>query len=164
MLIANLAQSLVCAGALWTLKWMGSPFRRIEKIVLYLVCVTAFEQAHSAILDSQKLIRITPTGTAFAYFKMNQLILFPLATMWLLYAIFRIRDRFLVKAALGTAWMAGLTASVGLSQAIGVIEDTGWNVGYAVFTWTVVLLAVMIFAAWYRKLLEKRGEADAVRA
>lgn len=102
----NFFMILISATALFTLRVMRSPFRSIEKAVYYMVIVVAIQQIHSAVPDNLKLIKFSQSFAAFAFFKMNQLVLVPVAGLWLLYFFYKPGIPFYLKTFLCGAWVS----------------------------------------------------------
>lgn len=153
MLVLNILLVILCTGLLYTLRMMKSVFRPIEKIVYYMVFVVAIEQIHSAIFDNFKLITFSEAFSAYSLFKMNQLIVFPIATMWLLFSFFHHKIRFLAKMFFLGGWFSGVTGSYMLFDHLGILKLTGWNFGVSTAVWYAVLIQSLCFSLVFRKML-----------
>jgi hypothetical protein len=132
MIILNIIMFFLCTGILYTLRMMRNIFRPIEKIMYFMVIVIAIEQIHSAILDNFNLIKFSETLSDFFFYKMNQIIVFPIATMWLLYSFFHNKIGFLLKMLFLVVWFSGLTGYYILFHYLGILKLTGWNFGYSI--------------------------------
>jgi hypothetical protein len=161
VVILNIIMVFLCIGILYTLRIMRI-FQPIEKIVYYMVIVVASEQIHSAIIDNFNLLKFSETLTNFFFYKMNQLIVYPIATMWLLYSFFQNKIRFLLKMLFLGIWFLGLTGSYILFNYVGVLKLTGWNFGYSIVVWYVVLIESFCFSLLFRKMLGKCDNHDPV--
>lgn len=162
MIIAVAVIAVLCLGAPISLRWMRHTFLLLEKIVYYMAAATSIQQLHSVVPDNFKLFKIADTASAFTIFKLSQLVLFPLLTVWLLYGLFRLRDRFFLKILLSAAWVLLLTGLYGLYERIGVMDFTGWKTKHAIVMWLAVLAETALFCVWFRMLLRKSGKRDAV--
>ncbi|MDF2961534.1 MAG: hypothetical protein K0S39_3269 [Paenibacillus sp.] len=162
MVILNIIMIIICTGILFTLRMMRTTLRPIEKMVYYMVIVIAIEQIHSAILDNLKLIKSTETLSALFFFKLNQLIVFPVGTLWLLFSFFHSKPRFLIKMLFLGGWFIVLTGSYILFQHLGILKLTGWNFGYSIVVWYVVLIESLCFSLVFRKMLGKCDNRDTI--
>ncbi|MDD9271093.1 hypothetical protein ACFPES_29005 [Paenibacillus sp. GCM10023248] len=160
MFLYNACACLVSVGALYSIRWIPPCFRSIEKLVYYMAIVVAIEQLHSAVLDNLKLLEFTPTLGAFVFFKINQMILYPIVTLWLLVSFYKPNIKFPLKLLYICLWFSALTGSYHLFQALHVLKLTGWNIGYAIVVWYAVLLESYCFSLVFRKLLGKRDARD----
>lgn len=160
MFILNICAILLSIGALYSIRWIPEFFKGIERLVYYMVIVIAAQQMHSAILDNFKLIEFTPTLGAFIFFKIIQMIVYPVATLWLLVSFFQSNIRFPLKILYVCLWFSVLTGSYHLFQVLDVLKLTGWNVGYATVVWYTVLLESYCFCFVFRNLLGKRDDRD----
>lgn len=160
MLALNAIMVLISAGVLSTLPMMRDRFRLIEMIVYYMVIVIAIEQIHSAILDNFSLIKFSKSFSAFIFYKMNQLIVFPIGTLWLLFTIFHPKVPVFVKFVFVGVWFSVLSAVYILFQHLGIFKLTGWNFGYSIVTWYVVLIESLCFSLLFRNMLRKSEEHD----
>jgi hypothetical protein len=127
-----------------------------------MVIIIAIEQIHSAILDNFKLIKFSETLSDFFFYKMSQLIVFPIATMWLLYSFFNNKIGFLLKILFLGIWLSGLTGYYFLFQYLGVLKFTGWNFSYSIVMWYVVLVESFCFSLVFRKMLGKSDSRDPI--
>jgi hypothetical protein len=161
VVILNIIMVFLCMGILYTLRMMRI-FRPIEKIMYYMVIVVAIEQIHSAILDNFNLLKFSENLSDFFFYKLNQLIVFPISTMWLLYSFFLNKIRFLIKMLFLGIWFSGLTFSYILFNYLGVLKLTGWNFGYSIVVWYVVLVESFCFSLLFRKMLGKCDNGDPI--
>lgn len=162
MVILNIIMFFLCFGILYTLRMMRSIFRPIEKIMYFMAILIAILQIHSAILDNFNLINFSESLSDFFFYKMNQLIIFPTATIWLLYSFFYNKIRFLLKMLFLVAWFSGLTGFYFLFHYLGILKFTGWNVGYSIVMWYVVLVESFCFSLLFRKMLGKCDNRDTI--
>ncbi|KRE99360.1 hypothetical protein ASG89_27760 [Paenibacillus sp. Soil766] len=162
MVTLNFITLLISIGVLYSLRWMQNIFLSIEKITYYMVIVVAIEQIHSAILDNYKLLEFSEALSAFFFYKMNQLIIFPIATMWLLFSFFHSKPRLLLKMLILGIWFACLIESYMLFEILGIVKFTGWNFGYAIVVWYIVLVESLCFSLLFRKMLGKCDHHDIV--
>ncbi|KRE55922.1 hypothetical protein [Paenibacillus sp. Soil750] len=162
MVTLNIIMFLISIGVLYTLRRMQKIFLPIEKIVYYMVIVVTIEQIHSAILDNYKLLEFSEALSAFFFYKMNQLVVFPIATMWLLFSFFHSKPRFLFKMLFLGIWFAVLIESYMLFEKLGIVKFTGWNFGYAIVVWYVVLVESFCFSLLFRKMYGKCDHRDIV--
>jgi len=162
MLILNLLLAPLGAAAVWSLRFMRSEFGAVEKLVSYLVVVTAIEQTHSAVIDNLKLLAVEPTFGAFSAFKICQLLLFPVIVMWLRFALFHPKAHAGVKALFFVCGFAVLPGAFGLLSRAGALTLSDWNAWYASGIWAVVLTIASAFGIGFGKLLRKGVRHDPV--
>lgn len=162
MFLLNACMTLIAIGAVVSLRKIPRIFDRFEKWVYYMVILIAIEQLHSAIVDNFKLIQYTESLSAFYFYKLNQIFIYPIATLWLLVLIFQANTRFLIKMLYIGIWFSALTGSYHLFQLLGILKLTGWNVGYSAVIWYIALLESSCFCLVFRKMLGKRDGHDPV--
>ncbi|MBD2866994.1 hypothetical protein [Paenibacillus arenilitoris] len=162
MIILNMIMVLICMGLLYTLRMMRDIFRPIELIMYYMVIVIAIEQIHSAFLDNFSLLEFSETFSAYFFYKMNQLIVFPIATMWLLFSFFHSRTRFILKMLFLGLWFSGLVGSYLLFPQLGILKELRLTFGDSLVVWYVVLVESFCFSLLFRKMLGKRDKRDIV--
>jgi hypothetical protein len=160
--LLNVCTTLIAIGAVVSLRKIPKLFDRFEKWVYYMVILIAIEQLHSAIVDNFKLIQFTESYSAFFFYKVIQIIIFPIATLWLLVPIFQANTRFLIKILYIGIWFSALTGSYHLFQLFGILKLTGWNVGYSAVIWYIALLELTCFCLVFRKMLGKCDSHDPV--
>ncbi|WP_436234876.1 hypothetical protein [Paenibacillus sp. LjRoot153] len=161
MLILNIVLLFICIGIVYTLQLMGKIFQPIEKITYYMVIVIAIEQLHSAIFDNFSLFEFSETLSSFFFYKLNQLIVMPIATMWLLFSFYN-KTRFLNKMLFLGLWFFGLTGLYVVFHYLGVLKITDWNFGYSIVVWYVVLVESLCFSLLFRKMLRKCDNCDTI--
>lgn len=161
MVFLNIIMLFICIGILYTLRFMRNNFQLIEKIMYYMVIVVTIEQLHSAILDNLNLIEFSVTLSAFFFYKLNQLIVMPIATMWLLYSFYN-KTRFLLKMLFIGLWFSGMTGSYIVFHFLGVLKLIDWNFGYSIVVWYVVLVESLCFSLLFRKMLRKCDDSDTI--
>ncbi|MBA2942706.1 hypothetical protein HZF08_31030 [Paenibacillus sp. CGMCC 1.16610] len=155
MFLLNVCTTLIAVGAVVSLGKMPKLFDRFEKWVYYMVILIAIEQLHSAIVDNFKLIQFAESFWAFYFYKLNQILIFPIGTLWLLVPIFQANTRFLIKILYIGIWFSALTGSYHLFQFFGILTLTGWNIGYSMVIWYTALLELTCFCLVFRKMLGK---------
>jgi hypothetical protein len=161
VVILNIIMVFLCIGILYTLRMMRI-FRPIEKIMYYMVIVIAIEQIHSAIFDNFNLLNFSENLSNFFFYEMNQLIVFPISTMLLLHSFFHNKIRFLIKMLFLGIWFSELTGSYFLFNYLGILKLTGWNFGYSIVEWYVVLVESFCFSLLFRKMLGKCDKSDTI--
>lgn len=162
MFFMNAVVIVVSIAAAASLILMRNTFRTLEKILYYMVLVVADEHLHSMLPANYKLYEMTRTAAAFAFFKINQLIVLPIVTMWLLYALFNPTLRVIMKLLLTTAWLWSMYGVYLLMNKSDVIRFTGWNWRYSTGMWLGVLVIACLYALWFRRLLRKRDGHAAI--
>lgn len=161
MVILNIVLLFICIGILYTLRFMRKIFRPIEKIIYYMVIVVVIEQSQSAIFDNLNLIEFSRSLSTFFFYKMNQLIVMPSATIWLLFS-FHNKTRFLIKMLFLGLWFFGLTGLYVVFHYLGILKFIGWNFGYSIVLWYVVLVESFCFSLLFRKMLRKCDNCDTI--
>ncbi|CAG7617826.1 hypothetical protein ACFQI7_02470 [Paenibacillus allorhizosphaerae] len=164
MVVMNAIMLMISIAVLSTIRMMRGTFRPLEKMVYYMVITVAIEQTHSAIIDNLKLIRFSESVSAFFFFKMNQIIVFPIVTLWLLHSFFAVDGRTVRKTLLAAVWFLALSGSYFLFEVLGIFQLKGWKLLYSFAYWLTVLTESFCFAWWFRKLLRKRERDDPVSA
>jgi|GEM_PF-6637352 len=163
MFVLNIIAIIVCIAAASSLSLMRAPFTTLEKILYYMVFVTIQEHVHSAVADNQQLIQITGKLSTFFFYKAGQLVVFPVTSVWLLYALFHPRLHRIWKVALTAGWLWGLQGIYLYMKHKDILKYSGWNWLYQYGAWLAVLALVSGFAWWFRRLLRKRDN-DAAAA
>jgi len=163
VIIMNALAIGVGIAAIGTLFLMRIPFCGLEKFLYYMVLVTVQEHAHSMLPLNDKLFEITKSAAAFTFFKTNQLLIWPIAGMWLLYAFFHPRVHAGFKLLLLAGWLWGVHGTYLGMRRLEVIRFSGWNWPYSASMWFGVLLVAFAFSLWFRRLLRKR-DRDAAMA
>ncbi|CAG7597547.1 hypothetical protein PAESOLCIP111_00155 [Paenibacillus solanacearum] len=151
-------------AVLSTVRMLRTAFRPLETLLYYMVITVAIEQTHSAIIDNLKLIRFSESVSAFFCFKLNQIIIFPVVTLWLLHSFFAVSGRVLRKALFAIAWFLAMSGAYYLFDKLGIFELKGWHMLYSLAYWLTVLTESFCFVWWFRKLLRKRERDDSVSA
>lgn len=163
MYVLNTIAVIAGIAAAGSLSLMRAPFNTLEKIVYFMVFVTVHEHLHSAVADNLKLLELTEKLSTFTFYKINQLVVWPVVSVWLLYALFHPRLHGFWKAALTAGWLWGLQGIYLYMKHKDIIRYTGWNWRYQYGVWLAVLALSSGFALWFRWLLRKRDN-DAAAA
>lgn len=156
MHVLNTIAIFVGIAAAGSMPLIRAPFSTLEKIVYFMVFVTVHEHLHSAVADNLKLVRLTGTPSTFAFFKIGQLVVFPVISVWLLSALFHPRLHGIWKVVLTAGWLMGVHGAFLFMNHKGIIRFTGWNWRYQYGLWLAVLALTVAFALGFRWLLRKR--------
>ncbi len=163
MYVLNTIAIIVGIAAAGTLSLMRAPFTTLEKALYYMVFVTMHEHMHSVVADNLQLLQITGKLSTFFFYKVSQLVVFPVISVWLLYALFHPRLHGIWKTVLTAGWLWGLHGTYLYMKHKDILRYSGWNWRYQYGVWLAVLALTAGFALWFRWLLRKRDN-DAAAA
>jgi hypothetical protein len=164
VVLLDAVMMIISAAVLSTLRMLRNIFRPLELMVYGMVIIVAIEQIHSAVIDNFKLIEYSRNLAALSFYKMNQLIVIPILTLWLLYSFFSPRIHFLLKAIFVGLWLLGLSGAYQLFHYLGIFKLNGLHMGYSAIIWLTVLAESVCFVLWFRRLLRRRDDRDSAPA
>lgn len=160
MILIDTVVFLASMAGIFTLRLLRDGFLLLEIITCYMVIVISVELVHSSILDNLKLLRIPNQSWNLVGFKMCQLIIIPIATLWLVYMLLHPKVNLLLKVLLAGVWFSVVSIVYPLLDHLGVIRLVGLDLKNSTVVWSVVLVVSFAFSLWFHTLVNKRGYRD----